>query len=95
MYDSCNIVFVIEYDLHITSICREKEGKFGEDLVIASGKQMTGLQFWQTYRAFAPELAKVARLVLGASTTTCAAERNWSDYDFIHNKRRNRLTPRR
>ena len=83
------------HDVYITSVCREKDGKFGEELVIAASKHMPGLQFWQTYRAFAPELAKVARLVLGASTTTCAAERNWSDYDFIHNKRRNRLTPAR
>ena len=25
----------------------------------------------------------------------CACERNWSTYDFIHNKRRNRLTAAR
>lgn len=81
--------------LKLFYLCREKEGKFGEELVIMAATQMTGLQFWQTYRAFAPELAKVARLVLGTTTTTCAAERNWSDYDFIHNKRRNRLTPER
>jgi hypothetical protein len=25
-------------------------------------------------------------------TSACSCERNWSAYDFIHNKRRNRLT---
>ena len=61
----------------------------------ADHEQMTGLMFWSTHRCFAPELARVARVVLGSATTTCAAERNWSDYDFIHNKKRNRLTSAR
>ena len=61
----------------------------------ADSQDMTGVLFWSTYRSFAPELAKVARVVLGSATTTCAAECNWSDFDFIHSIRRNRLTSAR
>ena len=52
---------------------------------------MSPLSFWETFYVLAPELAKVARRVMNLATTTSAAERNWSEYAFIHDKRRNRL----
>ena len=68
---------------------------WGEKDVVAYAAEYTALEFWKAHRALGRELAKVAVRVLGATSTTCAAERNWSDYDFIHNKRRNRLTSAR
>ncbi len=38
---------------------------------------------------------RVAMRVLSQVSSACACERNWSSYDFIHSKRRNRLTPAR
>lgn len=33
--------------------------------------------------------------LLSQPTSACSCERNWSAYDFIHNRRRNRLTAAR
>ena len=33
--------------------------------------------------------------ILSQVSSACSCERSWSNYDFIHNKRRNRLTPSR
>ncbi len=75
--------------------CREKDGLWGEKDVMKYAEEYTALEFWKAHRALGCELAKVALRVLGATSTSCAAERNWSDYDFIHSKRRNRLTSAR
>lgn len=56
---------------------------------------LTPLSFWGTYGFLAPKLASLAKRVLNLATTTAAAERNWSDYTFIQDRRRNRLRPDR
>lgn len=49
--------------------------------------------FWQTYgRKHFPVLSKVATLVNTIPTSQAAAERVWSVYNFVHTKRRNRLS---
>lgn len=49
--------------------------------------------FWATYgRRHFPTLARVAQSVLDIPTSQAASERMWSLYDFIHTKRRNRLS---
>ena len=42
-----------------------------------------------------PELAKLAQRVTSMTFSAGACERNWSAYDFIHSKKRNKLTPQR
>ncbi len=42
-----------------------------------------------------PELQSVAQKVLSQISCASVCERNWSTYDFIHNKKRNRLQPDR
>lgn len=42
-----------------------------------------------------PELARVAQRVTSMTSSAGACERNWSAYDFIHSKKRNKLTPDR
>ena len=39
-----------------------------------------------------PELQRVAVIVLSMSCSSSATERNWKKFDWIHSKRRNRLT---
>jgi len=41
----------------------------------------------------APELRHVAIKVLAAMPSSSSCERNWSAYDFVHSKRRNKLSP--
>jgi hypothetical protein len=42
-----------------------------------------------------PELQSVAQKVLSQISCASMCERKWSTYDFIHNKKRNRLRPNR
>ncbi len=42
-----------------------------------------------------PKLQSVAQKVLSQISCAFACKRNWSTYDFIHNKKRNRLRPDR
>jgi hypothetical protein len=42
-----------------------------------------------------PELQSVVQKVLSQISCTSVCKRNWSTYDFIHNKKRNRLPPDR
>ena len=40
------------------------------------------------FGAVAPELTKVAVRVLSIPTSSAAAERNWSTFSYIHDKKR-------
>lgn len=51
--------------------------------------------WWRNWRHAAPELSRVAVLVLGLPATAAACERNWSSFKFLHSEARNRLTPER
>ena len=42
-----------------------------------------------------PVLAQIAQRVTALVSSAGACERNWSTYDFIHSKKRNRLHPDR
>ena len=48
-------------------------------------------EWWITYGGQVEELQTVATRLLSLVGSSSAAERNWSAYDFIHSKRRNRL----
>ena len=39
-----------------------------------------------------PDLAKFAQKVLSQTCTASCAEQNWAVHDYIHSKKRNRLT---
>ncbi len=52
---------------------------------------MKSWEFWDVNSIFAPELADMAQKISSLAVTTCAAERCWSEYAFIQDKKRNRL----
>lgn len=74
---------------------RKLEGEFGRAFVKASAKKLLGWKWWVEWGSECPELQKVAQKVLSQVSCASACERNWSSYDFIHNKKRNRLRPDR
>lgn len=74
---------------------RSKEGLFGEAEAHADAAVMPAHQWWSIYGADHPQLQKLAITLLSQVSSACSCERNWSSYDFIHNRRRNRLTPAR
>jgi hypothetical protein len=51
--------------------------------------------WWLAFGAGAPELQSLAVKVLSQCTVASACERSWSTFDFIHSKRRNRLSAER
>jgi hypothetical protein len=74
---------------------RNSEGEFGRPFVKASAKKLPGWKLWVEFGSECPELQSVAQKVLSQISCVFACERNWSTYDFIHNKKRNRLRPDR
>lgn len=74
---------------------RAGEGIFGSEDALEDAPCMPAHQWWETYGGGHPELQKLAMLVLSQVSSACSCERAWSAYDFIHNKRRNRLTAAR
>ena len=52
-------------------------------------------QWWDLYGAKADLLQPHAMRTLAQPASSSSCERGWSTYDFIHSKRRNRLTPER
>jgi hypothetical protein len=67
------------------------EGEFGRPFVKASVKKLPSWKWWAEFGSKCPELQSVAQKVLSHISCASVCERNWSTYDFIHNKKRNRL----
>jgi hypothetical protein len=74
---------------------RLKQGVWACSLVQAAAKTMPAYKWWMQFGGSAPELQHLAIRVLGQVSSACSCERNWSTYDFMHSKKRNRLLPDR
>jgi hypothetical protein len=70
---------------------RNSEGEFGHPFVKASAKKLPGWKWWVEFGSECLEFQSVAQKVLSQISCASTCERNWSTYDFIHNKKRNRL----
>jgi hypothetical protein len=70
---------------------RAGHGLFSRPMAEAAAKEMPAFRWWLAFGAHVPELQKVAVRVLSQVTSSSASERNWSTFDFIHTKKRNRL----
>jgi hAT family C-terminal dimerisation region len=60
-----------------------------------SSGYLEGYNFWREWGSACPKLSKLAIRVLSQVASASACERNWSTYDFIHSKKRNKLLPKR
>lgn len=78
---------------------RSREGAFSHEHLFKDARFMPAHQWWEVNglgrKREHEHLRKVAIAVLSQPTSACACERAWSAYDFIHNRRRNRLRPGR
>lgn len=74
---------------------RGKLGSFSKASVWERAKAMNAHVFWEMHGAELPDLRAVAMKVLSQPCTTSASERNWSTFEFIHSKKRNKLTSKR
>ena len=53
--------------------------------------QLDPCDWWASYGGGTPELQQLAMLVCSQPASASSAEQSWSEYDFVHSKRRNRL----
>jgi Protein of unknown function (DUF 659)/hAT family C-terminal dimerisation region len=74
---------------------RNKEGVYAREVAKLAAKSWPGWKWWQEFGVSSGSIRKLAIRVLSQVTSASACERNWSSYDFIHSKKRNRLRTER
>nr|KYP66189.1 hypothetical protein KK1_012473 [Cajanus cajan] len=68
---------------------------FGMDMAIATRDKKQPALWWESYGGRGKELQKVAMRILSLTCSATGCERNWSTFDQVHTKRRNRLEQQR
>ncbi|KAL0216947.1 hypothetical protein RCL1_007430 [Eukaryota sp. TZLM3-RCL] len=61
----------------------------------AARETMDAAGWWMSFGSSVPVLQKIALRLLSQPISACSAERIWSVHDWIHSKRRNRLSEER
>ncbi|RVW38640.1 hypothetical protein CK203_077543 [Vitis vinifera] len=77
------------------SLFTNAQGLFGNELVVRTRKTRAPAEWWAAYGASAPNLQKFVMKVLNLTCSASGCERNWSIFENIHSKRRNRLDHQR
>ncbi|XP_073036746.1 uncharacterized protein [Primulina eburnea] len=73
----------------------QKEGAFGKKLALSgclnNYQNYNPVSWWDFYGNEVPNLKVMAKKILGLTTSSSGCERNWSVFEGIHTKKRNRL----
>ncbi|XP_059309941.1 uncharacterized protein LOC132061087 [Lycium ferocissimum] len=67
------------------------DGTFGKESAITARDRLSLVEWWLQYGNHVPVLQKFAVKVLSLTCSASGCERNWSIYEHIHSKKRNRL----
>ncbi|XLU24295.1 hypothetical protein S245_060361, partial [Arachis hypogaea] len=67
------------------------EDDFGRQSALRERSTVMPDQWWESYGTGAPNLQKLAIRVLSQTCSSSGCERNWSIFEHIHTKKRNRL----
>ncbi|XP_020233452.2 uncharacterized protein LOC109813641 [Cajanus cajan] len=78
----------IMMELHTYKVAGEL---FGTEVAIAMRKKVSPAQWWRLYGSSTPNLQQLAIKILSLTCSSSGCERNWSVFEQIHTKRRNRL----
>ncbi|XP_050121243.1 uncharacterized protein LOC126598911 [Malus sylvestris] len=74
---------------------KKREGGFGRHLAeigcIKNDDNYDPVSWWSTYGNRVPNLQRIAIKILSLTTSSSGCERNWSTFEGIHTKKRNRL----
>ncbi|XP_059650757.1 uncharacterized protein LOC132296590 [Cornus florida] len=65
---------------------------FGSSIAIRQRKSRAPADWWSAYGSTTPNLQKFAIKVLSLTCSASGCERNWSVFEHLHSKKRNRLT---
>ncbi|XP_052624907.1 uncharacterized protein LOC111917478 [Lactuca sativa] len=74
---------------------RDAEGTFGRSSAVASRNLTRPDEWWKLFGGDIPVLQKFAIRILSQTASSSGCERNWSVFERIHTKRRNRLEHQR
>ncbi|XVE98465.1 hypothetical protein REPUB_Repub03eG0109000 [Reevesia pubescens] len=74
---------------------RTAQGDFGRRSAVSDRNSMLLDEWWLYYGTTAPNLQKLAIRVLSQTCSASGCERNWSIFEHIHTKKRNRLEHQR
>jgi hypothetical protein len=73
------------------NVYQEGAGIFGSEMARKSAMNTPGHMWWASYGSSVPQLQKIAMRLLSQPAAASSSEQSWSEYDFVHNKKRNRL----
>ncbi|CAN0860828.1 hypothetical protein LINGRAHAP2_LOCUS8051 [Linum grandiflorum] len=76
-------------------IYEEAKRSFGRELAIRGRSEFNPDVWWNTFGDSAPLLKKVTLHLLSQTSSSFGCERNWSVFECIHTKRRNKLEHQR
>ncbi|CAM8913918.1 unnamed protein product [Rhodiola kirilowii] len=68
---------------------------FGTQYAKNAMKSMHPAQWWDMYGDYTPDLKKFAIRILSLTCSSSGCERNWSAFEMVHTKKRNRLHQQR
>ncbi|KAL7582695.1 uncharacterized protein LOC128128963 [Lactuca sativa] len=72
-----------------------KQEKFSREIAIkgceVNNDKFDPANWWVAYGASTPQLRKIATRILSLTTSSSGCERNWSTFEGVHTKKRNRL----
>ncbi|KAI3730392.1 hypothetical protein L1987_61562 [Smallanthus sonchifolius] len=74
---------------------QEAGGLFGDPMAIRQRKTRSPADWWDSFGCDTPELQKFAIRILSLTCSATGCERNWSVFQQLHTKRRNRLAQKR
>ncbi|KAJ0744735.1 putative HAT dimerization domain, ribonuclease H-like superfamily [Helianthus annuus] len=76
-------------------VYKSKQEKFSREMAtkgcLVNDDNFDPANWWGAYGASTPELTKIAIRILSLTTSSSGCERNWSTFEGVHTKKRNRL----
>ncbi|CAA7060169.1 unnamed protein product [Microthlaspi erraticum] len=73
----------------------EREGSFSREIALTCSKTTRPDEWWKLFGFDIPDLQKLAIRILSQTASSSGCERNWSVFERIHTKKRNRLEHQR
>ncbi|WVZ64756.1 hypothetical protein U9M48_014231 [Paspalum notatum var. saurae] len=72
---------------------QDQQGSFGQDIAVRQrrNKNFNPAKWWLNYGTSTPKLRILASRILNLTCSSSACEKNWSVFEQVHTKRRNRL----
>ncbi|KAK3024556.1 hypothetical protein RJ639_043496 [Escallonia herrerae] len=70
---------------------KQATSDFGMPIAVRQHEKLNMVAWWEKFGNNCPNLQKFAIRVLSQCTSATRCERNWSVFEFIHSKKRNRL----